>query len=290
MRKQAKEYELLLAATLILVIVVMFSYFITQLEWEFADWTYVFYPAGRSFWQPYFPITLQRELYFFNPPWMAWLLAPFTLFPVRLALAIWLTFTLVLATWCIHRLGGGIYEVILVLCSPVFLRLFIHAQIDVVVLLGFTLLVTTTPIYMQGVGIVFLVIKPQVLFLGAFVHWFHLSQQNKLLLLAPLAVITLISFLFYGFWLSYLYQVFPLLSQTANVSIWPYGIPVGLVLLGLSIKRGNVYLGAFATYFLSPYVISHSLFAHTAIAFTQLSKKWSGVLFVLLWILALWAT
>ena len=276
--------------SIILAVFALFSYFIINLDWEFADWTQVYYPAARSFLNPYFEVTPERELYFYNPPWLAWILLPITVFPERVALALWMVLTILLTVWCVKKLDGGIFEVLLVLCSPAFVRLFIHAQIDIVVLLGFTILVTSTQIYTQGFGLLLMAIKPQVLSLGVLIHWLNLNRNDKVRILLPITAVTLISFLIYGFWPAELYDIRNLISRDPNVSIWPYGIPIGVILLGIAIKRKNVYWGALATFFFTPYLISHSLFAYTAVLFTRLPKKWSALIFAILWVLALMAT
>ncbi len=290
MREKYLNRDTIIGGLLIVFVLASLAYFIASLDWEFADWTQVYYPAARSFLDPYFAITPERELYFFNPPWMTWILLPLTLFPSRIALAFWVVITILLTVWCVRRLNGGLYEIILVLCSPAFFRLFVHAQIDVVVLLGFTILVTSPHIYLQGLGLVLMAIKPQILSFGALVHWLNLGRKDKLRILFPILVVTLISFLIYGFWPLELYNLLNLISQNANVSIWPYGLPIGIVLLAIAIKQRNVYLGGLATYFFTPYLISHSLFAYTAVLFTQIPKKWSTLIFILLWAVAFWAS
>lgn len=275
---------------LILTAFALFSYFIVNFEWDFVDWTQVFYPAARTPLHPYFPFSPERAFYYYNPPWMVWILFPLTLFPAKIALAAWLVLTVLLTMWCVTRLGGGLYEALLVLCSPIFVRLIVHGQIDIVALLGFTLLVTATGIYKKGVGLLLMAIKPQVLFLGAVVYWLNLPHKDKLRILLPLVIVILTSFLLIGNWPIKVYELRHFISQNANISIWPYGIPIGLVMLVISIKKKDVYVAGLSTYFFTPYLVSHSLFAYSAVLFTQLSKKWSTVLFLLLWILSILAS
>lgn len=282
--------DTLIGSLLILFAFGLLAVFIVNLDWEFADWTQVFYPAAQRPLSPYFPISPDRALYYFNPPWLAWLLFPFTLLPPRIALALFLLLTILVTMWCVHRLGGGLLETLLVLCSPAFVRLFIHAQIDGLMLLGFTLLLTAVNVTTKGIGLVLMAIKPQVLSFGAILYWWQLERHDKIKILLPLLGVTAVSLLIHGLWPLEVSQILQYVPQNANVSVWPYGVPVGVVLLIVAVWRRDVYLAGLATFFFTPYLSSHSLFAYTAVLFTQLSKKWATAVFVLLWILALLAT
>lgn len=264
-----------------------FSLFIGSFDWEFVDWTGVYHKLATQ------PLKSPYEwnyggLKLANPPWLLWILWPFSLLPARPALALWMTFSILISVWSIKKLGGNIYIALLTLCSPFFIRLFVHGQIDVVILLGFALLVTAETTIQRGLGIVFMMIKPQVLGVAAVTHWLSLERKNKVLILLPLTTVALVSFLIYGLWplrmaenMRYLSGIF------TGLSIWPYGLPVGIMLLIISLKKDDVKLGALSTFFFVPYVGSHSLYPYIAVLFTMVPHKWATALFLLLWGVAL---
>jgi hypothetical protein len=69
------------------------------------------------------------------------------------------------------------------------------------------------------------------------------------------AAATLLSFLVFGFWpLSFVDPV----SFWWNASLWPYSIPVGLVLLTAAFRREDLRFAMAASPCLSPYVLLHS--------------------------------
>ena len=73
-----------------------------------------------------------------------------------------------------------------------------------------------------------------------------------------------------------------------GIRIWPYGIPIGLVLLVWSLKKMDERVGALSTFFLVPYVGIHSLFPYLAVLFTTIPMLWSTAVFLLLWLLVLY--
>jgi hypothetical protein len=136
-----------------------------------------------------------------------------------------------------------------------------------------------------------MIVKPQVLGVATVIHWLKLERKNKLLILLPVIAIFLLSLMLHGFWPKLMYEnVHNNIAPKSGISIWPYGIPIGLALLALSIKNRNVSLGGLSTFFLIPYLASHSLFPYTVVLFSIISKKSATVVFVLSWIVALMAT
>jgi len=215
---------------------------------------------------------------------MAWILAPFTILPVHLSGAIWMTVAVLLTVWSMHRLQSSMLGVILCLLSPAFIRYISSGQIGVVTLVGFVFLLTFNNTAVKGLGLLLMSVKPQVLGGGALSYWLNLDVRRKVLVTLPLLGSFLVSILMYGFW--------PLQRNLDGLSpidfsLWPYGIPVGLLMLSWSIWRNKPTLGALATYFLVPYMSPSSLFIYTAVLFSKAPKWVSIIIFVLLWAFAL---
>lgn len=104
-----------------------------------GDQRFIFLRAAQH---PLDPYQVQG---FFNPPWAAALLYPFTRIPLGAAMLIQVIFSFVLLALIIHRLGGGMTEVILCLTSYfAFIQMF-GINIDWLVYAGILLLSWTIP-------------------------------------------------------------------------------------------------------------------------------------------------
>ncbi len=256
----------------------LFTYVLWQLPY-FGDWEVVYYPTGRSVADPY------AVPGFFNAPWLAWILAPFTLLPVHVSGTIWVAMSTLVGLWCIHRLGGGLLATLLCLLSPAYIRFATAGQIDAVPLLGFVLLVTTQELRWGNLGVVLMLVKPQVLGAGVLTYWINLERRQKILTLAVPTAVVVLSLVLYGFWP--LQIVWQDLSQYVDISPWPYGIPLGIGLLAWSIREEKPALGGLSTFFLVPYIASSSAFAYSVVLFS-LAPRWLSVLtFLFLWLMAL---
>ena len=263
---------------LIISVAAIFFYAIYSLPY-YGDWDSVYYHVGRS---PLAPYSVSG---FLNPAWMAWILAPFAILPPHLSGAVWMTLAVLLTVWSMHRLQAGLFAILLCLLSPAFIRYITSGQIGIVPLLGFIFLLTYERIPLKGLGLILMSVKPQVLGGGALSYWLNLNRHHKLLTAIPLVVVLLLSVLMYGFWPL---QINPSdLNQSVDMSPWPYGIPVGLFLLGWSIWKNKPILGGLATYLLVPYVSPSSLFIYTAVLFSKVPKWVSVLVFIFLWAFAL---
>ncbi|MDX1686609.1 MAG: hypothetical protein R3248_01385 [Candidatus Promineifilaceae bacterium] len=266
--------ELILAGLALLLL----TYVLWQLPY-FGDWEVVYYAAGRSVVDPY---TVPG---FFNAPWLAWILAPFTLFPLHLSGTLWMVLSTVVGLWCIHRLGGGIPAAALCLLSPAYIRFITSGQVDAVPLLGFVLLLTVQELSWAGLGIALVLVKPQVFGAGLLTYWVNLERKEKLFILWLPVLLLVLSFALYGFWP--LQMGWQHLTRKVDVTPWPYGIPIGLALLAWSIRQKEPALGGFSTFFLVPYASPSSVFAYTAVLFS-LAPRWLSVItFLFLWLMAL---
>jgi hypothetical protein len=262
-----------------------FLHFIESFDWDFVDWTNFYYRAASSVAEPY---DIAGTGALANPPWLFWLLYPFSFLPSTVGLALWMVLSILCAAWCITRLGGDLYIAVLALASPAFVRLFVQGQIDVLVLLGLTLIVTSQSTLWKTAGYVLMTIKPNVLFLGAIVGWLKLRLPEKLIVFTTVFGLVTVSLLVHGFWPRRVYENVTTLMLPSHTGIrtWPYLAPVGVVLLIWSLKREDERVAALATFFLVPYVGLHSLFPYVAVLFTTIPKLWSTAVFILLWILA----
>lgn len=276
--------NLLLGFAIITAVFILMAKFLSAFPWDFKDWTSVYHAVGRSPLNPY--DSTSGGLYL-NPPWLAWLMVPFSVIPPKIALAAFMTLTILVTIWCVKKMGGGVYIALLSLLSPAFYRLFVHGQTDVIVLLGFVFMLVYRNNNLKSLGIILMLIKPQVLGLAIPVHWLGLDRESKLSVLYRIVLFFALSLIVHGLWLVPWWRNVQKVGTGANISIWPYGIPIGLILLAIGLRNNNARLSGMSTLFLVPYLNSSSLFPYTVVLFTSISKLWSTAIFILLWILAI---
>jgi len=259
-------------------VLLLFFFTIYSLPYQ-GDWKF-FYRVAHH------PLTPYRAVpAFLNPAWMAWILAPFSLLPERPAGALWICLSILATMWCIHRLKGDRWDMLLCLSSPAFVRFITAGQLDVIPLLGFVAMATATHVSVKGLGLVLVAAKPQTLGAGALVIWLRSTWRERLWLSLPLVAVLLLSILVHGLWP--LRLQLDTLNTGIDLSPWPYGIPIGVALLAWAVVQNQPHVGALATYFLAPHVAPYSLFAYTAVLFT-ITPRWVSItVYVLMWALAL---
>ncbi len=277
---------------------------------NYGDWSIVYYKVAHNWQMPY------RIQTFLNLPWMALLLAPFKFLDKHTSGALWISLSILAIITSIIRLKGDARTLLLAFASPPFIYFLVSGQIDAVILCGFSLLLVTDNLLAQGMGIALISVKPQVLSLAVITKL--VQSKNRIMILAPLAVLTLISFLWLGWWPKDLYyNLTHNLNESVDLSPWPYGIPVGLFMLLMSIvpqftvvsknnkfgilskfvgqrwqsnermSETSLYLGGLATYFLFPYVSPNSFFIYCVVFFVFASKTVGFIGFVLIWFAAI---
>lgn len=286
-QEHAERLEIVLSVAAACLAFAALALFIDRMPWDFADWTRVYYPAASD---PLNAYDSKDTLRYVNPPWLAWLLSPLTLLRPRLAFSVWFALTIVISIWSIYKIGGGFYITLLTLTSPAFIRLFIHGQVDVVVLVGFALMLSYQNVNLKSLGVILMLAKPQVLGLGAVVHWLGLGRSEQAGIALRVLAIVGFSLILHGFWPATMWENIKWLQTATNISFWPYGIPFGLAMLAISIRRGNAKMGALSTFFLAPYLNTSSLYPYSAVLFIMIGARWATLAFLLLWVLAIWAT
>lgn len=276
--------DLIAGLAIIAVVFLAMSRFLTAYAWDFWDWTLIYHKIGQA---PLNPYEAAERIKFANPPWLAWILIPFSALPPLMGLSAWMTFTILATIWCVKKLGGGIFVVLLTLLSPAFYRLFVHGQIDIISLLGFVFMITFSNMNLKSLGVILMLVKPQVLGLSIPVHWLGLERNEKAAIVIRIGAFFLLTLLVNGLWYSPMWRNIQRLGVGTNISVWPYGIPVGVILVALAIWKKNDRLAGLATIFLVPYFNSSSLFPYTVVLFASIPRLWATVVFVLLWLLAI---
>jgi hypothetical protein len=209
-----------------------------------ADWYVQYDPAARGLLHGLSPYTPRT---FANPPWTALVLVPFVILPRELARGLVLVCTVAAWLYVAWRLRAPRLAVIAMMLSPTAIAALLAANVDAFVMLGALL----PPAW----GLLALTLKPQV-GLGAAVYdlfaaWREHKVAGVLRTFAPVALVAVASALLFPVWID---RMLELPSNGWNRSLFPYGIPLGLALLWLGIRRRNIFLAMASTPFMAPYL------------------------------------
>lgn len=214
------------------------------------DWI-IFYETGQRIWAgaPLYG-TPTHFNYYTYAPWLAVLIAPLSLLPLRWGWAALTVINLALTLVIARRWQMGLAKVALALLSPAMMYIVLHGQVDALVLAG--VLLPREWWWLAGVT------KPQVTF-GLI---FGVGRQRIVRALALTALVLGISFVWLGNWPAQLLrQPSPFIYAAHNLwlGLWPFQAPAGVALILLGIKRGDERLLVAASPFLSHYAATSSL-------------------------------
>lgn len=208
------------------------------------DWRDSFHPATMMFLRGENPYDLGV---FHNPVWALIPMIPFALLGERLGeIALFIAGMFAFA-YAARRMGASPFAMtVFGMSFFVFYSLFL-GNIDWLVALGFFL----PPVY----GLFFVLLKPQI-GIGMVLYWLwdewqEGGLQRVMVTFSPVTAGIAMNFAVYGNWISGNGR---LAGEWWNVSIFPYGIPVGLVLLWLALQRRNGNRAAAASPFFAPYL------------------------------------
>jgi len=210
-----------------------------------ADWYGTYDPVGRGLFEGHSPY--EHPLYV-NPPWAVVLLIPFVLFPPALARGLVLIGSVAALIYILFRLRAPRLAAIALLLSPTAIGSLLAANLDAFVLLGAFL----PPAW----GLLILMIKPQI---GSGAAFYHLAESLRadrkiftaIRTLAPLGIAYLLGGLLFPIWIE---RMIHKPENVWNRSLFPYGIPLGVLLLGLALRKRNAFFALAATPFFSPYI------------------------------------
>ncbi len=238
--------HLLLAAILAAALgIPLYIWELRFLDWSGVDWWLAYYPAGNLLLHGSNPYQIPN---FHNPAWALLPLLPFVLMG-KTAGGIAIFFVNLFSfAFIAFRLGAKLPAVLMLVLSPFMFYALYFDNIDWLVLWGFIL--------PPPIGLLFVMLKPQVgiavAFYWAYTAWRDGGWRKLVVLFGPLAGALAANFAVFGGWLR------PTSDQLTygpyNQSAFPWSVPIGLLLLYLSIryKRQNVSISA--SPFLSPYL------------------------------------
>jgi hypothetical protein len=191
------------------------------------------YLAGRAFWNFKNPYIAAPG--FYSAPWMLAILAPVALFEPQTARQVWFVFGFTGYLIAFKRLQLSVWSIMTLLLNPFVYFDLALGNYEWLILLGATLQV--------AFGSWIAILKPQSSII-LFVLWLKQRHWTALIPVAALAVL-------------FVLRVYTLPNRSEmywSVDIWPYGIPIGIMLAWFAFKRNDMLLALAAAPFLSPYV------------------------------------
>lgn len=219
-----------------------------------------------------------QQAAFANPPWALIPALPIAMiFSEESGAAVWLVLSLAAFAFTAHRMGARLPAFGIFLIAPTTVHCLLNGNIDWMPLLGFVL--------PPQVGLLFVLTKPQF-GIGLAIYWtveaYRKGRIRSVIeLIYPSAIAFGLSYAAYGLWQGS-YVVVMRNSAEWNASFWPYSIPVGLLLLGIGLRRRQARLAYGAGPCLSPYLIFHGW---NAMLISFLGKpRLLGAIVLALWI------
>ena len=246
-----------------------------------VDWHWFFYPAARSWREPYRVTGL-----FHNPPWLAFLLAPFGLLPEVHARAAFALVSLAMLVDAAHTLGASRAGTVAAILAPPVVSTLANGQVDILALWGSTLglrALRQHNSWLLSLGLLLVSIKPQIAAPVGLLLWLRSKDKIRPLVL-PVAAVAL-SFVIYGWWPAE-WQPVPL-DVDWNIAVWPWGLVVGISLVAVACALKSHTIAYVSTPLLSPYLAGHSLVGMSTAGLSAIPAPFTLPLVLLWWLLHL---
>jgi hypothetical protein len=216
-----------------------------------ADFYVNFYPAAQSVLSghsPYESITNAT-------PWGIIPLVPLALLPPIPAHGVYFAVCLFVLAYIAWHLKASPLTIVAFILSPTVIGALIVGNLDPIVVSGI--------LFPPTLGLLILLIKPQIGTGVALYYLINFVRDRKYLeavkTFAPVVLAYSLTLIFFPIWLA---RVSSLPSNEWNRSLFPYSIPLGLLLVWLAVRRRNPYFALAAAPFFAPY---HSFYTYTVV-------------------------
>jgi hypothetical protein len=234
---------------------IVYTYLPVNLDWHAegppsigVDWKIAYRPAAIEVLHGRTPYTVPR---FVNPPWVLLPLLPIAFLSPPLGSAFMYVLNLFAFLFVMMRLRLNYWLIIPLLALSGMMVNQENGNIEGLLALGFIL--------PPSIGMFFVLAKPQIGIAVALYWtvkaWRLGGPRQTVKILFPVAVGFLLTFLIFPDWL---HGAIWHAGASWNASLWPFGIPLGLVLVGLSLWKRQVKLAIAASPFFAPYLASYS--------------------------------
>ncbi len=210
----------------------------------------------------------------FLPPWMSLLIAPAAILPRWIGYAVGGVIMIMVAVAAVRKLKGDLWAVLLLCTTPFLLHNILWGNLEWVPLLGMLL--------PSMWGLIWISAKPQS-GLGPVLYYLIQVVRRKLPIktLIPFVVVGLLGLILYGYPFS-IGEPPAAVVATASYDVFPWGVPVGMVLVVWAIKREDVWLAYAASPLFVPYFTSHTLIGPFLVLVTR-DKRWALAAWIAAW-------
>jgi hypothetical protein len=231
----------------------------THLPVSSVDWVGNFRPAALQWQDPYY-----RPGLIFNPPWLFPLLYPLAVLPRSAGIGM----LIMLSVLAIGLYVKSPIKLLFVMASVSMATVIALGQLDALLLYGLMI--------PSGLGIPLLLLKPQGVFLAI------LPRLNRWSVLFTLLVFV-VSVLIWGDWWTNVFAHRP--NPKANMSLFPYTIPLGILLAYFGLKRKSDALLCSASLCFAPYFMAQSMLPAIAATIRETNNwRWWTVTVVGTWL------
>ena len=265
MRKILLQPKNIILFVLFIILVVSGIYFASFLP--DADWLKIYYPTAHRFMAGLSPYD---RLYpdcnycvFVNPPWTLLITIPLTLLPAHLSrglIFIASIFSTIFFGW---KVKAKPIAAAIILLSPTVIGSLLAGNLDLILLPAIFL----PPPF----ALLILMIKPQMgLGLAIYYLYNYITRrkwQELITAFSPVITALLFSAYFFPGWIEI---VTNMPSNPWNRSIFPFGIPIALIIIYISVKDKNRLLSIGASPFMSPYL---TFYSYSVLQFSLLDEK-----------------
>lgn len=250
--KNYKKWAVLLIALSFISMGFSVAYAMPLTKFIGLDWWRHFHPAVLEAFRGGNPYEVSG---FYSPPWLLLILSPLAILPIKVSTPLIFILNTAGYTWVAYKLGVNKYLILPLFFFSGALTNALKGNIDGILLLGLLM--------PSWLGSLFLMTKPQIgvpilLCVVLTVLFSKTSKREKIqylfVMLAPLLGLTLLSFALYGNWYTHASEV---IGRSWNAAVlWPYGFPLGIVLIWQSVARRDIRLALVSIPFVFPYISS----------------------------------
>jgi hypothetical protein len=209
-------------------------------------------PAIQVFLHGGNPYLVGKEFYgVYEPFWTYLLLAPFALLPFWTGRILLFFVSLIAFAVSAVKMGASRFQLVLFIFSAAVFGCLYSGNIDFLVTLGFWM--------PPQIGLFFVLMKPQIGICIA-IFWMYMAWKEGGALkvakvFAPVTAAYLLSFLLYGFWFKYLFNM-P--NNPWNARYFPYLVPIGIFLLYKALQLRDKRLSGISSPMVAPYVTGYN--------------------------------
>lgn len=213
-----------------------------------VDWKGAFQPAALKLLMGESPYQITS---FFNPPWVLFPLLPIALLSPALGSAVMYVLNLFSYLFVTMKLKTNFWLIIIFLFFSKMLLNSINGNIEGLLAIGFVL--------PPQIGLFFILAKPQM-GVAVAVFWAIESYRTgglkeTIRIFLPVGLAYIITFMIFGFYIGNSMQ---LADVWWNSSIFPRGIPIGVILLGIAVWKREIKFAIAASPFFVTYLTPHT--------------------------------